>query len=153
MSTRLITWADEIVTERRTMAERMIICLVSPHRFQVVGGRIKEGLLDIQNKTCSYRVFQLDQLICAHAIVAWLTVRVDYINLCSDFYTKESLMMAYAQSVEPVGDVADWEVPDEIQEIHFYPLVEAPPPVVVKSSEYRRTVRCGQCNEPKHNRK
>ena len=47
MTTRLTTWADEIVTERRTIAERMIVRPVSPHRFQVVGGGIKEGLADI----------------------------------------------------------------------------------------------------------
>ncbi|KAH9662765.1 SWIM-type domain-containing protein [Citrus sinensis] len=117
MTTRLTTWADEIVTERRTIAERMIVRPVSLHRFQVIGGGLKEGLVDLQKRTCSCRVFQLDQLVCAHAIAACLTHRVDFINLCSDFYTTESLAMAYAQPVEPVGDVADWEVPDEIQEM------------------------------------
>ncbi|KAH9745175.1 RNA-binding (RRM/RBD/RNP motifs) family protein [Citrus sinensis] len=115
MSTRLITWADEIVTERRTIAERMIVRPVSPHRFQVIGGGLKECLVDLKKKTYFCRVFQLDQLICSHAIAACLTRQVDFINLWSDFYTTESLAMTYAQPVEPVGDVANWEVPDEIQ--------------------------------------
>ncbi|KAH9737327.1 SWIM-type domain-containing protein [Citrus sinensis] len=110
MTTRLTTWADEIVTERRTIAERMIVWPVSPHRFQVIG---------------------------------------------------ESLEMAYAQPVEPVGDVADWEIPDEIQEMHVYPPVEAPPPGRRKELRIpsagedvdRRTVRCGRCHELGHNRK
>ncbi|XP_024043035.1 uncharacterized protein LOC112099797 [Citrus clementina] len=161
MTTRLTTWADEIVTERRTIAERMIVRPVSPHRFQVVGGGLKEGLVDLQKRTCSCRVFQLDQLVCAHAIAACLTHRVDFINLCSDFYTTESLAMAYAQPVEPVGDVADWEVPDEIQEMQVYPPVEAPPPGRRKELRIpsagedvdRRTVRCGRCHELGHNRK
>ncbi|XP_024037574.1 uncharacterized protein LOC112097203 [Citrus clementina] len=161
MTTRLTTWADEIVTERRTIAERMIVRPVSPHRFQVIGGGLKEGLVDLQKRTCSCRVFQLDQLVCAHAIAACLTHRVDFINLCSDFYTTESLAMAYAQPVEPVGDVADWEVPDEIQELQVYPPVEAPPPGRRKERRIpsagedvdRRTVRCGRCHELGHNRK
>ncbi|XP_024039552.1 uncharacterized protein LOC112098153 [Citrus clementina] len=161
MTTRLATWADEIATERRTIAERMIVRPVSPHRFQVIGGGLKEGLVDLQKRTCSCRVFQLDQLVCAHAIAACLTHRVDFINLCSDFYTTESLAMAYAQPVEPVGDVADWEVPDEIQEMQVYPPVEAPP--LSRRKELRipstgedvdqRTVRCGRCHELGHNRK
>ena len=57
MSTRLTTWADEIVTDRRTLVERMIVRPVSSHRFQVIGSGIKEGLVDIQKKTCSCRVF------------------------------------------------------------------------------------------------
>ncbi|XP_024046531.1 uncharacterized protein LOC112100895 [Citrus clementina] len=161
MTTRLTTWADEIVTERRTIAERMIVQPVSLHRFQVIGGGLKEGLVDLQQRTCTCRVFQLDHLVCAHAIAACLTHRVDFINLCSDFYTTESLVMAYAQPVEPVGDVVDWEILDEIQEMQVYPLVEAPPPGRRKELRIpsagedvnRRTVRCGQCHELCHNRK
>ncbi|KAH9750661.1 SWIM-type domain-containing protein [Citrus sinensis] len=161
MTTRLTTWADEIVTETRTIAERMIVRPVSPHRFQVIGSGLKEWLVDLQKRTCSCRVFQLDQLVCAHAIAACLTHRVDFINLCSDFYTTESLAMAYAQPVEPVGDVADWEVSDEIQEMEVYPPVEAPPPGRRKELRIpsageevdRRTVRCGRCYKLGHNRK
>ncbi|KAH9681072.1 SWIM-type domain-containing protein [Citrus sinensis] len=161
MSTRLTTWADEIVTERRTIVERMIVRPVSPHRFQVICGGLKEVLVDLQKKTCSCRVFELDQLVCAHAIAACLIHRVDFINLCSDFYTTEWLAMAYAQPVKPVGDVADWEVPDEIQEMQVYPPVETPPPG--RRKELRipsagqdvnwRTVRCGRCHELGHNHK
>ncbi|XP_024043145.1 uncharacterized protein LOC112099873 [Citrus clementina] len=72
----------------------------------------------------------------------------------------ESLAMAYAQPVELVGNVADWEVPDEIQEMQVYPPVEVPPPGrrkelrIPSASEdvNRRTVRCGRCNELRHNR-
>ena len=60
MSTRLTTCADEIVTERKTIAERMIVHPVSPYRFQVVSGGIKESLVDLQKKTFSCRVFQVD---------------------------------------------------------------------------------------------
>ena len=69
--------------------------------------------------------------------------------------------MAYAQPVEPVGDVADWEVPDEIQKMQVYPPVEAQPPgrrkelrIPSASEDFnRRTVRCGRCHELGHDRK
>ncbi|XP_024043197.1 uncharacterized protein LOC127900549 [Citrus sinensis] len=139
----------------------MIVLPVSPYRFQVIGGGLKEGLVDLQKRICSCIVFQLDQLVCAYAITACLTHRVDFINLCSDFYTTESLAMAYAQPVEPIGDVVDWEVPDEIQEMQVYPPVEAPPPGRHKELRIpsagenvdRRTVKCGRCHELGHNRK
>ncbi|KAH9754639.1 SWIM-type domain-containing protein [Citrus sinensis] len=161
MTTQLTTWADEIVTEMRTIAERMIVRPVSPHRFQVIGGGLKEGLVDLQKRTCSCRVFQLDQLVCAHAIATCLTHRVDFINLCSDFYTTEFVAMAYVQPVEPVGDVADWEILDEIQEMQVYPPVETLPPGRRKEFRIpsagedvnRQTVRYGRCHELGHNRK
>ena len=63
--------------------------------------------------------------------------------------------MAYAQPVEPVDDVADWEVPDEIQEMQVYPPVEAPPSGRRKElripsageDDNRRTVRYERCHE------
>ncbi|KAH9674858.1 glucomannan 4-beta-mannosyltransferase 9 [Citrus sinensis] len=161
MSTRLTTWADEIVGERRILAERMTVRPVSQHRFHVLGGGMKEGIVDIHERTCSCRVFQLDQLVCAHAIAACLIVRVDYISLCSDYYSKDSLVMAYAEPVEPVGDMTDWDIPEEIQEIRVNPPIEAPPPgrrpelriPSIGEDVNRRTVRCGRCNQPGHNRK
>ena len=155
MSTRLTTWADEIVSDRRTLAERMTVRPVSQYRFHVLGGGIKEGIIDIREKTCSCRVFQLDQLVCAHAIAGCITVRVDYINLCSELVT------AYAQPVEPIGDMTDWEVLEEIRAMKVNPPIEAPPssrrpelkiPSVGEDVD-RRTVRCGRCNEAGHNRK
>lgn len=50
MSSRLTTWADEIVTERRSRAEMMMVRPVSPHRFYVLGGGVNEGLVDIEKK-------------------------------------------------------------------------------------------------------
>ena len=101
MSTRLTTWTNEIVGEMRILVEKMTICPVSQHQFHVLGGSIKEGIVDIHERTCSCRVFQLDQLVYARAITVCLTVRVDYIS----FYSKESLVMTYAELVEPVGDM------------------------------------------------
>lgn len=86
---------------------------------------------------------------------------MDYISICSDFNTKESLVRAYAQLVELIGDVADWEVPYKISEIHVYPPVETPPSGHRKKFRIpsanedvnRRIVKCGWCNELGHNRK
>ncbi|XP_052291892.1 uncharacterized protein LOC127900729 [Citrus sinensis] len=161
MSTRLTTWADEIVSERRILAERLTVQPMSQHRFHVLDGGMKEGIFDIHERTCSCRVFQLDQLICANVITVCLTVRVDYISLCSDYYSKYSLVMAYAELVEPVSDMTDWDIPEEIQKIKVNSPIEAPPPgrrpelriLSIGEDVSRRTVRCDRCNQPGHNRK
>ena len=48
---------------------------------------MKEGLVNIMDKTCSCRVFQFDQFVCAHAITICLYLRVDPISHCSHHYT------------------------------------------------------------------
>lgn len=94
----------------------------------VLGGDIKQGIVNIHNKTCSYRVFQLNQLVCEYATTACLTVRVDYINLCSNYYSKESLVMAHTQSTESVGDMANWKISAKIWETKVNSSVKAPSP-------------------------
>ena len=86
-----------------------------------------------------------------HAIVACLTVRVDYISFCSDYYSKDSLVVAYEEPVEPVGDMTDCDIPEKIQKIRVNPPIEAPPPgrrpelriSLIGEDVNRRTVRCG----------
>lgn len=92
----------------------------------VLGGDIKQGIVNIHNKTCSCRIFQLNQLVCAYATTTCLTVRVDYINLCSNYCSKESLVMAHAQSKESVGDMANWKIPAKIWETKVNSSVKAP---------------------------
>ena len=107
MNIHLTTTVDEIVSERRILAERMTVCLMSQYQFYVLGSGIKERIIDIHKMTCSYKVFKLDQLVCVHAIAACLTVCVDYISLYSNYYSRELLVMAYAEPVEPVSDMTD----------------------------------------------
>ena len=67
--------------------------------------------------------------------------------------------MTYAQPVESVGDMADLEVPNEIQEMQVYPPAEASLPGrhkelrIPSASEdvNRRIVKCRRCNELEHN--
>ena len=108
MTTHLTTWTNEIVGERRILTERMTVHPVSQYRFHILGGGVKEGIVDSHERTSSCRVFQLDQLVYVHSIAVCLTVRVDYISPYSDYYSKDSLVMAYAEPVEPVGDMTDW---------------------------------------------
>ena len=124
-------------------------------------GGIKEGFVDIRNKTCSCRVFQVDQFVCAHAIAVCLYFRVDPISFCSCYYTKETLVMTYSELIIPVGNMANWEITADVQ------TLQVNPPDVPSSFDCRKTRRipsigediprstitCGQCRECGHNRK
>ena len=76
---------------------------------------------------------------------------MDYISLYFDYYPQDSLVMAYTEPVEPVGDMTNWDIPEEIQEIRVNPPIEAPPhgrlPELripsIGEDVNRRAVRCG----------
>ena len=72
-------------------------------------------------KTCSFRVFQLDQFVCAHAIAVCLYFWVDPISVCSHYYTTEALLMAYSEPVIPLDEMAKWKIPENIQMMQLNP--------------------------------
>ena len=86
---------------------------------------------------------------------------MDYINLYSYFFSKESLLKAYAVLINPVGDIGSWEVPPHIQRFKVNPPIEKPSPG--RCPELRissvgedvswRIVMCSRCKERGHNKK
>ena len=92
--------------------------------------------------------------MCLHA-------QVDYINLYSYFYPKESLLKAYAVPINLVGNIGSLEVPPHIQRFKVNPPIEKPPPgrcleLRISSAGEdvsQRTVMCSRCKERGHNKK
>ncbi|KAL5562523.1 hypothetical protein UlMin_032270 [Ulmus minor] len=72
------------------------------------------SMLTIQLNPIMYQVFDIDRLPCAHAIVAALHARVGVYSLVSPYYTKKYYMLAYQQTIYPVGSQSQWDVPDEV---------------------------------------
>ena len=161
MSTPLTTWTDRIVADIKDQAERMNVRQMSKHKFQVWDGSVNKGLVDIHCRTCSCRIFQLDQFVCAHAITVCLHAQVDYIDICSHFYSEESLLKAYVVPINPVDDIDSWKVPPYIQQLKVNSPIEKPPhdrrpKLRIPSAGddvSRRIVMCSRCKECGHNRK
>ncbi|KAK3225122.1 hypothetical protein Dsin_004984 [Dipteronia sinensis] len=45
-----------------------------------------------------------------------------FIDFCSHYYKKSSLVEAYARVIRPVGHMSDWEIPNEISSLVVHPL-------------------------------
>ena len=71
--------------------------------FHVKGGGILEVVVNIHNLTCTCRVFDIDRLPCVHAIAAVSYARVRVYTLASHYYTKDFYMLAYTETIYPVG--------------------------------------------------
>ncbi|WMV55383.1 hypothetical protein MTR67_048768 [Solanum verrucosum] len=80
----------------------------------VVGFEVKEGLCQhkmyIARRTCSYRVWQLRGILCAHVVAALYFKKsslYDYIDNC---YSKETYLRTYANVIEPLTNMEMWPV-------------------------------------------
>ncbi|KAL5573267.1 hypothetical protein UlMin_022864 [Ulmus minor] len=87
---------------RFTGLNDLLTIQLNPITYQVKGGEIN-AVVDIFNKKCSCKVFDIDRLPCAHAIAATLHAQVGVYSLVSPYYTKEYYMLAYQQTIYPVA--------------------------------------------------
>ncbi|KAL5558900.1 hypothetical protein UlMin_035111 [Ulmus minor] len=76
----------------------------------------KNGVVDMQARTCSCRRFQLEQLPCAHAMIVIQHLRGDVYDFCFDYYLSECWKAIYTSVVYLLPHQANWVVPNEIRE-------------------------------------
>ncbi|KAK2653690.1 hypothetical protein Ddye_013546 [Dipteronia dyeriana] len=83
----------------------------------------KDGLVNLIERTCTCREFQIDILPCKHVLAASRACKKIFIDFCSDHYKKSSLVEAYSGVIRPVRHKSVWRVPQDISSI----VVNAPP--------------------------
>ncbi|KAL5558212.1 hypothetical protein UlMin_034423 [Ulmus minor] len=82
----------------------------------------KNGVVDLQERTYSCRRFQLEQLPCAHAMIAIRHSKRDVYNFCSEYYNSSTWKATYAGVVYPLPYQGDWVVPNEVRDVKVLPL-------------------------------
>ncbi|KAL5582777.1 hypothetical protein UlMin_015219 [Ulmus minor] len=75
---------------------------LNPITYHVKGCEL-EGVVDIFNKTCTCKEFDIDKLPCVHAVAAVHHAQVSVYSLVSPYYTKEYYVLAYSETIYPVG--------------------------------------------------
>ena len=108
--------AQAIIDKQLELSRPMTVEPVSRNEFEVKHRGIVE-VVHLQEKTCSCRRFDLSQLPCAHALAACRHIRLSHNSLCTHYYTTNTWMNAYAESIHPVGNDVDWLIPPEVREI------------------------------------
>ncbi|KAK2648308.1 hypothetical protein Ddye_015797 [Dipteronia dyeriana] len=120
----------------------------------------KDDLVNLIERTCICREFQIDMLQCKHALAALRACKKPFIDFCSDHYKKSSLVDTYSRVIRPVRHKSKWGVPQDISLI----VVNAPLWVsqagrpkksrIPSSGEYRgkKSRTCSWCKQAGHNR-
>ncbi|KAL5544562.1 hypothetical protein UlMin_008346 [Ulmus minor] len=86
--TKLMPSAEALLAEQYQLSLRMRLDPACETVYTVFDGD-KNGVVDLQARTCSCRQFQLDQLPCAHAMITIRHMRGDVYDFCSDYYLSE----------------------------------------------------------------
>ena len=104
-------------------------------------------------------MFDLDHILCAHAIVACRYGNMSCYTLCSQYYMKNSLISSYLKSIYPTGNNKDWIISKDIHYRVVLPQKNRQPTGkprnerICSGGEVTRTRCCGRCGDYGHNRK
>ncbi|KAJ4726137.1 Zinc finger, PMZ-type, partial [Melia azedarach] len=149
--------AQAIIDKQLELSRPMTVEPVSRNEFEVKHRGTVE-VVHLQEKTCSCRRFDLSQLPCAHALAACRHICLSHNSLCAHYYTTNTWMNAYAESIHPVGNDVDWLIPSEVREIIVHPPRQRPPvgrrrkQRIPSIGEDVMRRMCSRCHQRGHNR-
>ncbi|XP_073270433.1 uncharacterized protein [Primulina huaijiensis] len=78
--------------------------------------------VDFANNSCSCRVYDFDRIPCSHAIAASYAAKLSIYDLCSEYYTTRTRMLAYSCTIYPVPQCSEWTMTTGPLERKLLPL-------------------------------
>lgn len=166
----LVPSAERRVSEAIDRARTYQVLRANEAEFEVIS---HEGtnIVDIRNRCCLCRGWQLYGLPCAHAVAALLSCRQNVHRLTESFFTVAAYRKAYSQTIHPVPDKTLWKEMSTgdmslaeggggggVTEIVINPPKSLRPPGRPRKRRVRsedrgrvkRVVHCSRCNQTGH---
>ncbi|XP_060182437.1 uncharacterized protein LOC132612117 [Lycium barbarum] len=124
------------------------------------GGR--RFILNLNSKTCSCRMFQLDEIPCPHA---WAVIKKKNLvaeDYCSDLFKPETVLKTYDVPVDPLPDEREWNIPkNNLEDVVLPPRYKRPPGRPKKRRDKplsellfgKSRHACSTCGQLGHNRR
>ncbi|XVF59200.1 hypothetical protein PTKIN_Ptkin07bG0256300 [Pterospermum kingtungense] len=71
--------------------------------------------VNLEQRTCLCRRFDLDLVPCSHAIAAIRKAKHDVYAYCADYFKTKNVRLMYANNIYPVGHPDNWQVSIQIK--------------------------------------
>ncbi|XP_060202722.1 uncharacterized protein LOC132631139 [Lycium barbarum] len=85
-------------------------------------------IIYLKEKTCSCRMFQLDEIPCSHAWAVLKNKNLIADAYCSELFKPETVVNTYDVPVDPLPNETEWNVPKSISdEVVMPPIYKRPP--------------------------
>ncbi|XP_042486722.1 uncharacterized protein LOC122066946 [Macadamia integrifolia] len=164
-TTILVPSAEGRVSEALELARTYQVLRANEAEFEVIS---HEGtnIVDIRNRCCLCRGWQLYGLPCAHAVAALLSCRQNVHRFTESCFTVATYRKTYSQTIHPVPDKSLWKELSEgtqdggnkAPEIIINPPKSLKPPGRPRKKRVRaedrgrvkRVVHCSRCNQTGH---
>ncbi|KAL5583266.1 hypothetical protein UlMin_015708 [Ulmus minor] len=119
--TRLTPSAKTLLFEQYQLLMRIRLDLASDIVYTVLNGD-KNGVVEFQERTCSCRRFQLEQLPYVYAMIAIRHSKRDVYDFFFEYYYLSTWKVTYVGVVYLLPHQGDWVVPNKVCDVKFLPL-------------------------------
>ncbi|KAL5835363.1 hypothetical protein ACOSQ4_014860 [Xanthoceras sorbifolium] len=160
----LVPSAERRVAEALERARTFQVLRANEAEFEVIS---HEGtnIVDIRNRCCLCRGWQLYGLPCAHAVAALLSCRQNVHRFTESCFTVATYRKTYSQTIHPIPDKSLWKELSEgdlnanrAVELIIHPPKSLRPPGRPRKKRVRaedrgrvkRVVHCSRCNQTGH---
>ncbi|OMO71989.1 Transposase, MuDR, plant [Corchorus capsularis] len=157
----LVPTAERRVADALERARTYQVLRANEAEFEVIS---QEGtnIVDIRNRCCLCRGWQLYGLPCAHAVAALLSCRQNVHRFTESCFTVATYRKTYSQTIHPIPDKSLWKELTEgdpnaskALEVLIYPPKSLKPPGRPRKKRVRaedrgrvkRVVHCSRCNQ------
>ncbi|XP_073304638.1 uncharacterized protein [Primulina huaijiensis] len=87
-TTTLTPSTEAILRDNFTLSQRLKASQLNAFEYQEYDDG-KDEVVNLSDKSCSYRIFQLDKIPCAHTIATINGAKLDLYDFCSPYYSSE----------------------------------------------------------------
>lgn len=160
----LVPTAERRVADALERARTYQVLRANEAEFEVIS---HEGtnIVDIRNRCCLCRGWQLYGLPCAHAVAALLSCRQNVHRFTESCFTVATYRKTYSQTIHPIPDKSLWKELSEgdpnaskVAEVLINPPKSLRPPGRPRKKRVRaedrgrvkRVVHCSRCNQTGH---
>lgn len=160
----LVPSAERRVAEALEYARTYQVLRANEAEFEVIS-REGTNIVDIRNRCCLCRGWQLYGLPCAHAVAALLSCRQNVHRFTESCFTVATYRKAYSQTIHPIPDKSLWKELSEgdpnankAVQVVIHPPKSLKPPGRPRKKRVRaedrgrekRVVHCSRCNQTGH---
>ncbi|XP_073017802.1 uncharacterized protein [Primulina eburnea] len=114
-ATKTLTPSTEAILRANfTLSQRLKASQLNSFEYHVYDDG-KDEVVNLSDRSCSCRVFQIDKIPCAHAIAAIYGAKLDLYDFCSPYYSSQMWALAYADTIYSVPIANEWNIPDHFK--------------------------------------
>ncbi|KAM6554058.1 hypothetical protein CsatB_014820 [Cannabis sativa] len=156
--TEVASDAEKLLRDNLLKAIKYQVIAITTIQYKVKVQEKGDFTINILERTCSCRRFQLDEIPCSHAIAVFAKRGLRAYDYVADYYKTATMKATYERTVHPLPNEREWTIPESMERIVWPPKSRKPAgrprkKRIRSKGEPKVVLKCTRCGKVGHNRR